>query len=235
MRNKLAQVQAQLRASELAQVTAKTADAPRAHPPFRAGLPEMAYAAPGFTFGGVQAAAAQTAAAPPPPAFTFGRAPAESFTSVPTATACGGHGALRTSADLVDADGAIQRGEPGDDYFIKKDCGRSGYGYGSPGEQHVQPIKSDQKALGKPLDKPLPVRRLLVAVILTFAVCYCVQGASAQPKGPAPPTGNSAPVAHRSHLHPTLATVQTPAQPGVTAAARPDLAAAGREDGRPRH
>ena len=216
-------------------MAAKTADAPRARPSFRAGQPEMAFAAPGFTFGGAQAAPTQTAAAPTPSAFTFGHAPAESFTSVPTTTACGGHGALCPSADLVDAAGAIERGEPGDDYFIKKDYGQSDFGYGGPGEQHVQPIESDQKALGKPLDKPSPVRRLLVAVIITFAVCYCVQGASAQPKGPAPPTGNSAPVAHRSHLHPTLATVQTPAQPGVTAAARPDLAAAGREDGRPRH
>ena len=37
--------------------------------------------------------------------------------------------------------------------------------------------------------------RLLVAVILTFAVCYCVQEASAQPKGQATPAGSSAPVA----------------------------------------
>jgi hypothetical protein len=107
MSNELAQVQARLRASELAQVAAKTADAPRAHPPFRAGLPKKACAALGFTFGGAQAAPAQTAAAPPPPAFTFGCAPAERFTSVPTATACGGHGASRPSADLVDAAGAI--------------------------------------------------------------------------------------------------------------------------------
>jgi hypothetical protein len=33
---------------------------------------------------------------------------------------------------------------------------------------------------------------------------------------------------HRSHLHKLLAMVQTPAQPGVTATARPDLAAAGK-------
>ena len=154
MRNELAQVQARLRASELAQVAAKTADAPRAHPPFHAGLPEMACAAPGFTFGGAQAAPAQTAAAPPPSAFTFGRAPAESFDSIPTATACGGHGASCPSADLVDAAGAIERGEPGLDYFIKKDCGRGDFGYGGPGEQHVQPIESDKEALDKLLDKP---------------------------------------------------------------------------------
>ena len=100
MSNELAQVQARLRASELAQVAAKTADAPRAHPPFRAGLPKKACAALGFTFGGAQAALARTAPAPPPPeppppsVFTFGRAPAP-------------------SADPADAAGAIEWGELG--------------------------------------------------------------------------------------------------------------------------
>jgi hypothetical protein len=54
-----------------------------------------------------------------------------------------GHRASRPSADLVDVAGAIERGEPGDDYFIKKDCGRGDFGHVGPSKQHVQPIKSD--------------------------------------------------------------------------------------------
>ena len=77
----------------------------------------MARAAPGFTFGGTQAALAQTAPVPPPSAFMFGRA---LVTSVPTAAACAEHGASCRSADLVDTARAIERGEPGDNYFIKK-------------------------------------------------------------------------------------------------------------------